>query len=186
MHQTNFSPSGINWVVGYRYEWEKLGGFDGRFRVEDVADGRNVGGRQLVLRLVRGRAVDPAQWLVQIDAAGGPIIRGDFDVYAAGSELLYIKDPCHPSDVEARFALHLFPANLDDLPAERRGHGFDNLDFVFREVGGRHRGAIVGRRCLAAVRLPDYPISAVRTGQFVRGGDGEVETIWTGRSELGQ
>ena len=186
LHQTNFSPSGKTWVVAYRYEWEKLGGFDGRFRVEDVADGRNVGGRQLVLRLIRGRAVAPAQWLGQIDAAGEPLIRGDFDVYAAGSELLYIKDPCHPSDVEARFALHLFPANLDDLPADRRGHGFDNLDFVFREAGGRHRGAIVGRRCLAAVRLPDYPVVAVRTGQFVRGGDGGVETLWSGRGALGQ
>ena len=186
LHQSNFSPSGINWVVAYRYEWEKLVGFDGRFRVEEVADGRNFGGRQLVLRLIRGRAVDPAQWLGQIDAAGEPIIRGDFDVYAAGSELLYIKDPCHISDVEARFALHLFPVNLDDIPVERRGHGFDNLDFVFREAGGRHLGAIVGRRCLAAVRLPGYPISAVRTGQFVRGGDGGVETIWSGRREWGR
>ena len=186
LHQSNFSPSGKTWVVGYRYEWEKLGFFDGRFRVEDVADGRNVGGKQLVLRLIRGRDVDPAQWLGQIDAAGAPVIRGDFDVYAIGGELLYIKDPCHIADVEARFALHLFPASLDDLPAGRRGHGFDNLDFGFREVGGWHRGAIVGRQCLAAVRLPDYPISAVRTGQFVRGGDGGVETIWTGRSELGR
>ena len=75
MHQSNFSPSGKTWVVAYRYEWEKLGGFDGRFRVEDVADGRNVGGRQLVLRLIRGRAVDPAQWLGQIDAAGGILAR---------------------------------------------------------------------------------------------------------------
>ena len=61
--------------------------------------------------------------------AGEPIIRATFDAYLIGSELIYFKEPCDLADTEDRFFLHLIPTNMDDLPAMRRQHGFDNLDF---------------------------------------------------------
>ena len=94
--------------------------------------------------------------------AGEPIIRATFDVYLSGNELTYFKDLCGPADTEDRFFLHLIPDNVADLPPYRQQHGFDNLDFGWRGVGARRDGW-----CLATIPLPDYPITAIRTGQFV-------------------
>ncbi len=92
--------------------------------------------------------------------AGEPVVRATFDVYLIGSELTYVKNPCESADTEDVFFLHLTPANVDDLPGERRQYGFDNLDF-------RWAGAIRYGRCMATIRLPGYAISSIRTGQYV-------------------
>ena len=93
---------------------------------------------------------------------GAPAASSDFDVYLGEGELLYAKAPCAAADVEATFFLHLIPQNLADLPEWRRGHDFDNLDFKFGP-----NGAVFDGRCLAAVPLPEYAISRIRTGQYV-------------------
>ena len=95
----------------------------------------------------------------------------DFRVYRAGAGrwLRYVREDCAAADVEARFFLHLTPRNGADLPPGRQQHGFDNRDFSFGEVGGfLWRG-----QCRAEIRLPDYPIAYLRTGQY-RPGGGEV------------
>lgn len=69
---------------------------------------------------------------------------------------------------EHRFFLHVTPERADDLPAERRRYGFDNLDFEFF-----WRGALLEEKCVASVPLPDYPIKSARTGQYVSG-EGEI------------
>ncbi len=95
---------------------------------------------------------------------GQPVARSDFDVYLRGNGLAYIKYLCAEGDTDARFFLHIISANLADLPAADREHGFANFDFQFAEHGAR-----IGDKCVAERELPDYPIERIRTGQFVSG-----------------
>ena len=50
----------------------------------------------------------------------------------------------------------------DDLPDNRQQYGFDNLHFNFAQAGVISEG-----KCIARVFLPDYPITRIRTGQFI-------------------
>ncbi len=97
-----------------------------------------------------------------IEDAGDPVIRGKFDVSLGGNFLLYSREPCAPADISDKFFLHLIPANRDDLPDNRQQYEFDNLDFNFAEAGGIAEG-----KCIARVLLPDYPITRIRTGQYI-------------------
>ena len=110
---------------------------------------------------------DSERWLdgyLSSVTSGEPAARGVFDVHLGpGAEsLIFVKAPCARADTEARFFLHLIPADGVDLPEERKQHGFDNLDFHFDQHGERLDG-----KCLATVPLPEYGISEVRTGQYV-------------------
>ena len=95
---------------------------------------------------------------------GQPVAQSDFDVYLRGDRLAYLKEPCAPGDTDARFFLHIAPADHANLPAAGREFGFANLDFHFAD-----RGAYAGDKCVAARELPGYPIERIRTGQFVSG-----------------
>ena len=90
--------------------------------------------------------------------------RGIFDLYWGEGRLVYLRETCAAADTAANFFLHIIPADGSDLPAERRAAGFANWDFAFERWGGHFDG-----KCLAAVPLPDYPIAAIRTGQYVAG-----------------
>ena len=89
-----------------------------------------------------------------------PVARSDFDVYLRGNTLAYLKEPCAQGDADARFFLHITPADPADLPAVWREYGFENLDFWFSA-----HGALAGDKCVAELNLPDYPIARIRTGQ---------------------
>ena len=93
-----------------------------------------------------------------------PVNRDAFEVFidrkSGRHRLLYAKENCTPAAYATLVTLHIYPANLADLPAAHRGNGFDNRDFALSNYGGRPGGA-----CLAVVFLPDYPIAAIRTGQ---------------------
>ena len=93
-----------------------------------------------------------------------PAARSDFDLYVRDKRLTYLREICAAGDTAAGFFLHIIPGDVGDLPAERQEAGFANLDFAFARWGGHFDG-----KCLAAVALPDYPIAAVRTGQYVAG-----------------
>ena len=95
---------------------------------------------------------------------GAPVAQSDFDLYLSGNRLAYLKEPCPPPDVDARFFLHIFPADSADLPAVWREYGFENLDFQFAD-----HGSYAGDKCVAERELPDYAIDRIRTGQFVSG-----------------
>ena len=126
-----------------------------------------------------------AEWLMDIDLAahaavqavyesiaagdyGQPVARSDFDVYMRGNTLAYLKENCAAGDVDARFFLHIIPADLADLPADWRERGFDNLDFQFAD-----HGAYAGDKCVAERELPDYPIARIKTGQNATTPDGD-------------
>ena len=95
---------------------------------------------------------------------GAPVAQSHFDLYLRGNSLTYLKTPCAPGDTDARFFLHTTPADVADLPTDRRERGFANLDFHFTDHGA-HTGDI----CVASLDLPDYAIDRIRTGQFVSG-----------------
>lgn len=69
-----------------------------------------------------------------------------------------------------RFFLHVVPIEGDDLPKWRKQHGFDNLDFDWH-------GVTYNEKCFAAVRLPDYSIASIKTGQFTVT---DMKSLWEG------
>ena len=95
---------------------------------------------------------------------GAPVAQSGFDIYLRDNALTYLKAPCVFGDADARFFLHIFPADSADLPAVWREYGFVNLDFQFAEYG-----AYAGDICVATRELSDYAIERIRTGQFVSG-----------------
>ena len=102
------------------------------------------------------------------------LVRGRFDVWLDGDRLLYVKDRCVGSD-EEQFSLHVVPVDPDDLPEHRREHGFDNRDFDFSRARVNST-----RRCVVSQRLPDYPVAAIRTGQFRFEGENGFNQLWEG------
>ena len=116
-----------------------------------------------------------------IARADNLIIRSDFDAHLIGDNLLYVKDDCREDDVAPRFFLALYPANESDLPAGRRRHGFDNLDFHFSNQSVQRY-----ERCIAITQLPDYDIARIYTGQFLQLADGSTEHLWEGEFRLAE
>ena len=94
-----------------------------------------------------------------------------FALYLQDNRLIYLRETCAAADTAAGFFLHILPADVADLPAERQTAGFANLDFTFARWGGSFDG-----KCLAAVPLPDYPIKEIRTGQYAPG-QGELWAV---------
>ena len=95
-----------------------------------------------------------------IESAGTPLWRGEFDLYRAGDDLLYAREPCSAGDTRGTFVLHFDPVETSALPPFRRQYGFDNRSFHF-SWGVLERG----ERCVARVPLPDYAIRRLVTGR---------------------
>ena len=116
--------------------------------------------------------LDAAEHYAAYEAAddGEPDARAAFDLHLNRQAriLTYAKEPCALSDVERKFFLHIAPERMDDLPQNRREHGFDNLDFEYLT-----QGVVFDGKCVAVLPLPNYAIERIRTGQFERG-EGEV------------
>ncbi len=102
-----------------------------------------------------------------------PDARGVFDVYMDDTErsLIYVKEPCAPSDAADRFFAHIAPERVSDLPNDRRGLGFESRGFDFSL-----RGTLLDGKCVAKIPMPPYPIQSVRTGQWIRG-EGEIWSV---------
>ena len=141
------------------------------YPIERIRTGRHADGATIWSADIDLAARAAAQALYDGIAAGDygkPVAQSDFDLYISGNSLAYLKEPCAHADAHARFFLHVFPADLADLPADRRELGFVNIDFRFAD-----RGAYAGDICVATRELPDYAIERIRTGQFVSG-EGEL------------
>ena len=95
---------------------------------------------------------------------GQPVARSDFDVYLRDDVLAYLKEPCEQDDMDARFFLHIVPADPADLQAVWREYGYENLDFWFDGHGG-----YAGDKCVAERELPGYAIERIHTGQYISG-----------------
>ena len=101
-----------------------------------------------------------------------PIISGDFDVYFTDNRyLVYVREPCN--GIVEDFFVHIIPVDLEDLPGHRKQYEFDNLDFNFFD-----RGTQDNKKCAATIKLPDYDIANIRTGQYNNEGP-----IWQSESD---
>ena len=94
-------------------------------------------------------------------ASTEPLARQEFDIYIDDGKMYYLKEPCEEADTWARFFLHVYPIDENDLPNRRRQHGFDNSDFEFIL-----RGLLFDGKCLAIVVLPKYPVDRINTGRL--------------------
>ena len=105
-----------------------------------------------------------------IEETGAPLIHAEYrghvtDVYRSDNRLYYVQRP-HPKPAgDARFFLHVIPADVSDLPDYRKRWNHDNLDFSFR-----HRRIPHSTRAIAVLALPDYAVARIRTGQFTSEG----------------
>ena len=106
---------------------------------------------------------------------GAPAVSDFYEVYVGDDRLVYVRESCGAGDTAARFFLHIVPAERGDLPVERRGYGFANRDFDFERFGLRSGGS-----CLISVPLPEWELTAIRTGQYTDGG-----RIWEGDFAVG-
>ena len=122
---------------------------------------------------VRVETIPVGDYVARLLGDRPPAIRSAWDVYVVGNSLIYKKEQCSPEDTEPTFFLHLEPVDVNDLPSPRKQHGFDNLDFAFRD----HRHSIKGEVCVAIRELPDYAVAAIRTGQYERVKDG-FHNLW--------
>ena len=108
-------------------------------------------------------------------ASRAPIIRSEFDVHLIDGSLIYAKRQCDQADVAERFFVNIYPVESADLPAHLRQRGYETIDFNFADYG-----AIAAEgNCWAGVRLPNYSISEIHTGQYVETVDGYTH-IWEG------
>ena len=106
-----------------------------------------------------------ARRLAEPAALPAPPARREFQISLQGESksLRYGREDCVLEDTGPWFFLHLIPRNLMDLPRRDREKGFANQDFRFWKKGGRFEG----QRCAVQIRLPDYPLAALRTGQYL-------------------
>ena len=141
------------------------GGRPGLYLIEDTA------------ALINRYATDAVRDLEAI-LTRKPSIRSTFDVHLTEDMLIYVKEPCGAEDVQESFFLHVAPVDVNDLPEHRKQYGFDNLDFRFNDRGVRWLRS--AERCIALRKLPDYPITRVRTGQFLVNEDGSTTHLWGG------
>ena len=112
----------------------------------------------------------PAEYAAALAALpAAPAARAEFDIYADGDRLIYVKSQCAKGDgAIGHFRLAVFPANRADLPQSARAAGLDSETIYFHF----HRyGAIFDGKCVVIRDLPDYRISHVETGRFAGGGD---------------
>ena len=153
------------------FRWGAL--FDGKCAARVPLPGYAVAAFRTGQQTSEGRALwsaqvwtNPASYRTAYTEAveGEPSAHSVFDIYAEDGALIYVKEKCDQSDIADRFFLHIVPERTDDLPEERRQVGFDNLDFDFFRWG-----ALFDGKCAAQVPLPGYPISRIRSGQFIRG-----------------
>lgn len=104
---------------------------------------------------------------------GPPIISDLWQVYLNNGYLTYQSPHCPLPD--ERFFLHLTPRFAADLPTDRRQHGYDNHDFALK-FGSI---TLTDGTCIIHRPLPDYELSAIRTGQYNAAGQ-----IWKGEYRL--
>ena len=137
------------------------------------------------LALELGRAKNE-RWVRAVRAARAtaPLATSVWDVHANAGErlLVYAKSPCpeYLSPTAAgRFFLHVAPFTPERAAGHRGRIGFVNLDggpFTYLRR--------TEQECVFSARLPDYPLSWVRTGQYTARREGAqtvYDNLWSVR-----
>ena len=149
----------------YDYAAPALRATDGLEPIADLSDG-------VIFRVNRSYVAAPANphlaayERISAGEYGQPAAQSQYDIYLRAGALTYLKDPCAPTDAQARFFLHIIPVDTANLSPDRHPYGFANLDFAFPRYGVNLDG-----KCVIIADLPPYDIARIRTGQFVSGED---------------
>ena len=111
------------------------------------------------------------------------VATGPFELYLEDGFLVYAKKACEAADMALPFFAHVYPKERQDLPADQRKVGFESLGFKFNDTHeGRGLWPLVRQgRCHAMLRLPEYEIDHIKTGQLVA--EGETTTVASARNE---
>ena len=120
-------------------------------------------------------AKSPAEYAAALSALpAAPDARAEFDIYADGDRLIYVKSPCAKGDdAIGRFGLTVFPANIADLPQRARAAGGESETLYFQF----HRyGAVFDGKCVVIRNLPGYRMSHVETGRIA---DRRTPPLWS-------
>ena len=107
-----------------------------------------------------------------ISRKGELLFNNKYDVYLTNeNRLVYVNRDCQSSDEEdTTFLLHIYPADLDNLPTSRRANGYETSNFIWRNI--YYKGdtdCVVG-----SPKLPAYEIDRIVTGQHRPA----LDTIW--------
>lgn len=97
--------------------------------------------------------------------------RSVWTIHAPRGELVYLKAPCRMEDTLGRYFLKVRPARPP--PAWQAGAGADGQ--VSLHIAFSEHGTLFGDKCMMRFALPDYPVRAVKTGQF---GPRQGPLIW--------
>ena len=110
-----------------------------------------------------------------------PAISSGYDVYHQDDKLIYVRDSCESRHTDAKFFVHIFPVDVNDLKEDRKQYGFDNYDFSYADAA---LGTDVVRRgeCVIERILPEYGATHIKTGQYL---SGTGRRIWEGDIYLG-
>ena len=106
-----------------------------------------------------------------------PAARSGFDLHLTEDALIYLKRPCSQDYARGRFWLSVHPADAGDLPTERRALGHESLNFDFVPP----HGVVFNGKCMATIRLPDYEIAKIETGQDAP----DVGRLWSATVSVG-
>ncbi len=90
-----------------------------------------------------------------------PIIRAPYDVHFQEQTLTFIRENCQPGERAKQLGVRVYPAGRNQPPGRLPAAG-DYQEFYNLGVG-------LDGRCLAVIRLPDYPIAQIIVGQGYSG-----------------
>ena len=82
----------------------------------------------------------------------------DYKVYLNRNTLLYYSST-GKKNLNNPFFVHVVPENIEDIPTEQRGNGFQNLDF------DSNSGIVIENQHYIPIQLPSYKIKRIETGQ---------------------
>ena len=94
--------------------------------------------------------------------AGEPIGQSDYDVYLDGRLLTFVREDCRAGERAAAFGVKVYRADSEGPPGRIPDTGSYEL---LTNLGVR-----LDDRCLAVIRLPDYPVAYIQAGQYYGGG----------------
>lgn len=101
-----------------------------------------------------------------------PVARSRWNVHVLGREIVYLKDPCHSVDLDGNFVMRVLPAPSvkdSELNRTRDENGFVlSHRHDFRERHGHPKtntSSMFDGKCILALSLPKFPVTAVKTGQ---------------------
>ena len=135
-------------------------------RQADRGEGEAIVNHYLALETQAPRGERDRQLVASARAAGALAV-SEWSVFANIPErlLVYAKEakvPCQ-EELAKPFFLHVYPFTPEKLSDPWRRHGFKNLDH-----GKWMHMAEDGDECVFAARLPEWPATRVRVGQFTR------------------